>query len=227
MARSADTVAIGYCHAVQVTAGFHHALLGLMLHDTKISRRVTSVLPRQSSVNISNARNWIVRQFLETTTADWLWMLDDDMTFEPDTLDALLTNAHTEKAPIIGGLCFGVNDGQLFTTLYDLTRDDDGRVCTVRYDTFPTDAMFQVAATGAACLLIHRDVLEKIGTRGGPYPWFQETDLNGEPCGEDVTFCLRAGQAGYPIWVNTGVEIGHQKTYVLTHAMYREQRGTQ
>ena len=42
--------------------------------------------------------------------------------------------------------------------------------------------------------------------------------------GEDIAFCLRAGAAGFPIHVNTGVHIGHAKTQILTLDMYDRQR---
>jgi GT2 family glycosyltransferase len=33
--------------------------------------------------------------------------------------------------------------------------------------------------------------------------------------GEDLTFCLRAAAAGYPIHVHTGVQVGHMKSTTL------------
>jgi hypothetical protein len=69
--------------------------------------------------------------------------------------------------------------------------------------------------------------VEKVGGEkfNAVYPWFQETELGGERCGEDVTFCLRAARCGFPIYVHTGVPVGHQKTQVLNIDAYREQRG--
>lgn len=226
MARAKDKVVIGYVHPVEVAVGFHHSLLMLMLRDQATSRRVANVLPRNASANITNARNGIVRDFLESD-ADWLWMVDADMVFEPDTLDRLLDAAHDRSHPIVGGLCYGVHDNRLFPTLYGLS-EHDGVPCVVRFDTFPKDQLFAVDATGAACVLVHRSVLERIGAeRFNPaYPWFQETVLPGteaQVVGEDVTFCFRARALGFPVHVHTGIHVGHQKTYVLTHDMYLQQ----
>jgi hypothetical protein len=94
--------------------------------------------------------------------------------------------------------------------------------------------MYQVAGTGAACLLIHKSVLEQMrdfehprGKRGfnDAYPWFQETEHNGEPVGEDITFCWRAIQLGFPVYVNTAVQLGHVKDRVLTMESYFLSRG--
>jgi hypothetical protein len=232
MARAQDRVVIGYCHPADVGAGFHESLAALIEYNLiKGTGRLSGRIPRYSSANVSNARNWIVREFLEKATADWLLMLDADMTFEPTLLDDLLTNASMTRAPVVGGLCFGVEDGTLFPTLYGVAAgfEDEVGVHTIRYDAFPENAMFQVAATGAACLLIHRSVLEKVrdaqhAAGNLAYPWFQETVFNGAPCGEDVTFCHRVNALGIPVYVDTGVTLGHAKTYILTADMYRAQR---
>jgi len=180
---------------------------------------------RYSSANISNARNGIVRQFLDDTQAEWLWMIDTDMVFEPDTLDRLIAEADPERAPIVGGLCFGIDEGELFPTLYDMRQDEGEQPTMVRYNTFPPNAMFQVIATGAACLLVHRRVFTKLREKyPEPYTWFQEMSFGNQPMGEDITFCLRAGLDGFPVFVHTGVEIGHAKTSILTADMYAKQR---
>jgi hypothetical protein len=231
MARAQDRVVIGYCHPTDVGAGFHESLASLIEYNLiKNTGRMSGRIPRYSSANVSNARNWIVREFLEKATAEWL-MIDADMTFEPTLLDDLLTNASLTRAPVVGGLCFGVEDGTLFPTLYGVAQgweDADG-IHTIRYDEYPRNTMMPVAATGAACLLIHRTVLEKVrdaeAAKGNlAYPWFMEGIFNGAPCGEDVTFCHRVNALGIPVYVDTGVALGHVKAYTLTEDMYRAQR---
>jgi hypothetical protein len=37
---------------------------------------------------------------------------------------------------------------------------------------------------------------------------------------EDITFCLRAGACGFPVYVHTGIEIGHMKEQMLTAELY-------
>ena len=222
--RDRTRVAVGYLHPGQTSALFTNSLIGMLLYDRSREQRICSVLNEWSSANVSQSRNAIVEQML-AGPADWLLFIDSDMEFGPDALDALLHVADPEKAPIVGALCFGMMHGRLFPTIYQLTLQDDGRPVTVRADDYPPNAMVQVAATGAAFLLIHRSVLEAMRPRFNPvFPWFQETDLAGHPCGEDLTFCLRAGQLGIPVWVNTGVQIGHHKTQVLTEELFRSQQ---
>jgi hypothetical protein len=151
MASSTDRVVVGYCKPGTVHAAFHESLLNLMVYDAATDRRIIAGGGRiavQSSANISGARNQIVKQFLDESDADWLWMLDTDMTFAPETLERLLEHADVEKAPIVGGLCFGIDDGWLFPTLYDLADMGSGDgLQVVRYNEWPPNAMFQVAAT--------------------------------------------------------------------------------
>lgn len=225
----AGRVVIGYCHPTEVSAFFHESVLGLVMYDLNHNQRVVNGggrIERYSSANITNSRNGIVRSFLDDTPAEWLFMVDADMKFDPDLVDRLVDAAQTHQAPIVGGLCFGVADGALFPTLYQLVQDEgDAHPHMVRYNDFPVDEMFQVTATGAACLLIHRSVLVAMREKyPEPYPWFQEMVLGDGPMGEDVTFCLRAGVLGFPVFVHTGIHVGHAKVHVLTHDMYRLQR---
>jgi len=231
------TVAFGYVHPDQVSVLFHTSFLQTVLYDKATSNRIVGGAAKFSSANISNARNDVVREFLAMPSRpDWLWMVDTDMEWAPDAVERLLQSAYdddgTIKAHVVGGLCFGVHDGQLWPTLYALDYDE-GELGVFRYNDYPRperadeDCMFQVAATGAAFLLIHRSVLEQMAERefNKTYPWFQEMELQGKPCGEDFTFCLRAGQLEHPVWVNTAVRIGHHKSYVLKESMFLEQRG--
>jgi len=34
-------------------------------------------------------------------------------------------------------------------------------------------------------------------------------------CSEDVAFCRNLKEAGYPVWVNTKIRVGHEKTLVI------------
>lgn len=236
---STDKVVLGYCAGPDVAREFHRSVVDLLFYDASAvgGHRLQDgggVIEWESGVNVASARNAICEKFLAKSTAPWLWMIDTDMVFKPDTLERLLLEADPERAPIVGGLCFGVDKGQYFPTLYDLTGTEDD-VQFVRYDEWKPDAMMQVFATGAACLLVHRTALEAIRNFQPPhrdkpgfsdaFPWFQETDFNGRCMGEDITFCLRAGTAGLPVYVNTAVQLGHMKTHSLTIDGYLGQRG--
>lgn len=226
-----DAVIIGYLHpADSVGAKFNKSLLDLIVRDSFQPKRVVAgKLDMTSGANIVTARNTVVRDFLATDAA-WLWLIDADMSFPPDTLDALLDVADAKDRPIVGGLCFKVtqvgNEAPYGTpTLYGLNDMTPPR--TVIYHDFPPDTLLQVAATGAACLLVHRRVLEAMRDSGNwprPWVWFAETLYReyDDVLSEDITFCLRAGSLGFPIFVHTGIEIGHTKTIDFNVATFRK-----
>lgn len=233
-----EKVVIGYLHPGTVHAAFMESVLDLLVYDVAFHQRIVNGggrLATQAGANLSGPRNGIVKRFLDYGKADWLWMVDTDMTFAPDTVERLLEFADPDTAPIVGGLCFGFDDkGEIQPTLFGLLGDPESPQ-VVRYREWQPDAMFQVAATGAACLLIHKTALERIrdiqipgrATAGfnDAFQWFQEVEHDGQPVSEDITFCWRAGLAGLPIYVNTGVQLGHIKDRELTMDAYFAQRG--
>lgn len=208
---------IGYIHPGTVRAEFCASLLAVCMEG---ETPVRSVIAVGSGPNISHARNMVARQFLEDRQADWLFMCDTDMWFGSGTIDRLTAAAHPLDRPVMGALCFSQNTddpaGEPYSTMYELA-ERDGELAFVRYKRWPEDATVQVAATGAAALLIHRTVLETVAKTSGDKaaPWFRESVTGSALMGEDLTFCLRCAAAGIPVHVHTGVRVGHMKTTML------------
>ena len=77
---------------------------------------------------------------------------------------------------------------------------------------------FTVDYTGFGWLLIKKGVFEHEGL---PYPWFApkmqvfESGEVQDMCGEDVSFCLDAIEAGFEIWCDPRIRVGHEKTRVI------------
>lgn len=215
----ADAAVLGYVHPGWVRAEFAASVLSVCLEG---ATRIRTVLALESGPNISTARNLLVNNFLEDyPDVPWLLMADTDMWFGADTVDRLIAAADPAARPIVGGLCFhgNANGGAPHATMYELTEPAPGKLAFKRYKTWPEDAVVRVSGTGAACLLMHRDALEAVRKASGDEaaPWFRESAI-GAPLslmGEDLTFCLRAGAAGIPIHVATGVKAGHMKTTML------------
>jgi hypothetical protein len=199
-------VVLAYIHPGQTSGYFTQSLVNLLMYDQATDRRVVGCLNEWSSANVSTARNSLTRRFLDEYDADWLLWIDADMAFEHDALPRLLASADADERPIVGGLCFGAHFGALFPTIYQYRDRDDGRVRTIRVNDYPLETLVRCAGTGAAFVMIHRRVLAAMRDHGfnAAFPWFQETELAGQPAGEDLTFCIRAGILGFPIFVDTG-----------------------
>lgn len=233
---SDDKAIVGYLHPGMVHAGFVRSLINLIAHDGTRSRRLCDgggVIEHQAGANLSGPRNDLVRAFLKQR-AEWLLMVDADMTFPPDALDRLIDKADRDERPIVGGLCFGLEaDGAHTPTLFDVAQGSDGLPQVVRHRDYPPDALVRVAGTGAAFLLVHRGVFERFDAHqpepattafSRVYPYFAETEYFGKPIGEDLTFCFRAGFLGIPVHVDTGCLIGHLKIRQLDAATFAAQR---
>ena len=218
----------------QVAAAFCDAWTSLTRYDA--GKRICGDIHLQSGPRIAEARSQIVDHFLQHPPyqeAEWLWMLDSDMTFQPDTLERLMEVADRDEAPIVGGLCFGGGLHRMFPTIYRGVQEDGG-VAIEPMDDYPRDQLVKVAATGAACLLVHRDVFVAMGQafgtnsdgRPNPYPWFSEglCDWKGRPYGEDTAFCMRAQQLGFPVFVDTRIKLGHVKSMEITEELYDQWR---
>lgn len=226
--RPSDTVVLATIHPGNVSAYFFTGVATTLMADLTGPKRIGGFLQEWSSANVSEARNKLTGAFLDefANRADWLLWIDSDMSFTPDDVYQLLAAADPDKTPVLGGLCFGMASGKLWPTLWHLAEDPDGEPVTVRVDDYPPDVIFPVAATGGAFLLIHRRVLQAVKDRAfnRTFPWWQETEMNGRPVGEDITFCLRCLSVGIPVHVHTGVRIGHHKSIVLMEPMFLAQK---
>jgi hypothetical protein len=157
---------------------------------------------------------------------DWLFWVDTDMGFAPDTLYRLLSVADPVQRPVVGALCFAsrqfAHDGmsgyrtQPLPTLYDWREGDDGVPRFTSVPLYPVNTLVQTPATGSACLVIHRSVFERIGEKMGP-TWYDRTPgTDGRLLGEDISFCIRAAALEIPIHVHTGVRTTHYKAQWLS-----------
>ena len=74
----------------------------------------------------------------------------------------------------------------------------------------------EVDATGTGCVLFDLKVFENID-----YPWFQEIiGEDGKPIGEDINFYSKAKEAGYQVFVDPSLKVGHLSTLEITEEMY-------
>ena len=77
---------------------------------------------------------------------------------------------------------------------------------------------FTVDYTGFGWVLIKKGVFEHVDMK---YPWFApkmqvfESGAVQDMCGEDVSFCLDAMDAGFEIWCDPRIRVGHEKTRVI------------
>ena len=217
--RDPKSVVIAYIHPGQVSSYFCESMLATVLWDVWAAKppRITNIYQEWSSANVSASRNIVTQRFLDRNDADWLLWIDADMQWSPLDVDVLLDTADPKTMPVIGGLCFGMAHGSPAPTIYHFA-EIDGNLTTIRMQHYERNAIFQVAATGAAFLLIHRSALKAMSSTASTRHSrsSKETQNGTDPVGEDITFCLRLAALGIPVHVHTGVKIGHHKSQVIT-----------
>jgi GT2 family glycosyltransferase len=146
-----------------------------------------------------NRRN-IVRLALERE-AEWVWFVDDDMLFGPYHLMNLL--AH--KKPIVASLYLN-RKPPYFPVAYNRRYEVEGKPYwnPISLEGAPDAGLADIVAAGTGGLLVRTDVF-----RAMEYDiWFKRAGA-----GEDMSFCARAIEAGFPMYVDLGARMGHISTY--------------
>ncbi len=146
-----------------------------------------------SGVDVCGACNTLVRQTLDGPY-DHLWLIGDDHAFGRDTVVRLLEHdvdvvvPHClKRIPPWPHVVFSHRDKDGFYVAADL----------------PEEGLTEIHAAGSAGMLIHRRVLEKIGS-----PWFTPAP-DAEGLNEDLWFCEKVHQAGFKIHCDPAVLLGH------------------
>ena len=225
-----------------VSSEFWVSLVHLREWDFHTNKNIHAWGLMPSGANICKARNEVVKKFLETDEHEWLLLIDTDMTFDEHLLSGLLEAADPEERPVVGALCFMLRSdddntkadprfrrGHLkpFPTLYARGMREDGSVFYGQWPTYPKNRLMEVAATGAACLLIHHTVLEKVEdvqeNKADPFTWFREELVGKERLGEDLSFMNRLWECNVPVYVHTGIKCGHVKATVFDEANFSEE----
>lgn len=218
------SVAVGFLDPGEWSHCFGQSLIDLYLSDAFGSKRMVphgkQLRNNAQAGGIVAGRNEIVSQFLDATECEWLFMVDSDMGFAADTVDRLIKSADAKERPVVGGLCFALRRekpgefyGQKYVvvpTCYELV-DTDVELGFRSLVDYPRDSLFQVAGTGAACLMIHRSALETLRGSYGDI-WFDHiTHPRGVTFSEDLSFCIRLAAAGLPLFIDTSVRTTHDK----------------
>jgi GT2 family glycosyltransferase len=206
----------------QTKGEFTSSLASTVFVDAVTHRRLINYYRLISGVNVAGPRNAVAQTFLDYPgQPEWLFMVDADMSWTPQDFYRLLDLADPVHRPIVGGVCVGMEqvgpECSEYSTLLTVFSVDPVKG-PMRWDTVPDDSLIKCDATGAAFLLVHRSVFEKLKAEDPDrYFWaFEEQEFvwgDGDraPMGEDTTFCLRAMLAGFPCHVHSAIQPKHYK----------------
>jgi len=146
---------------------------------------------------------------------DVLLWIDSDMVFTPDDVETIINHAD----PVVSGICpvdqnraglaryASYQEGTPEGIIYFNTKDNN-------YAEMEKTGLFEVDFAGFAFIAVKRGVFEEI-----EYPWFRhkDIDLDGKQIvtSEDFGMCERIRDAGFKIFADPKVRIGHEKNWVL------------
>jgi hypothetical protein len=221
--KKTEKVTIAFAHDVVVDTEFALSLLELMRQRPE---RIASYHCVEGTGLLTKSRNIVVKHYLDTPgTGEWLLMIDADQRVPVESFDLLIGAADSAKRKVVSGLVFAaVWEGLALRPVPSIFyQTPEGGI--MPYDNYPKNTVVEIAASGAAYLLIHRSVLEKIRENATDdtrdWCWFQDGPIPGNRwLSEDLTFAARLRDAGIKMFAHTGARAGHHKMLWLEEPMY-------
>lgn len=151
------------------------------------------VIVSTKGYNCAENRNYIAAQAVKRKCTH-LFHVDDDMIYEPDTLDKLMES----DKDMVGGL---------YKTKYPEFQD---YVIEYLHSGEIPNKLFECAALGTGLLLIKTEVYKKT-----PQPWYGYIWHDNGMVNESVdwVFCKKARKQGFTLWCDPKVKAKHIGQY--------------
>lgn len=171
------------------------------------------MLAMQMGSLIYNSRNNLATKAIQADV-DYVFWLDSDMEFEPDTLMRMLDVMQKHDLDILTGLYFR-RVVPYTPVLFDkLEMVQDSMFEWSEFQEIP-DHLFEVGGCGFGCVLMKTDPFFDVQSRfGNMFAPIGNT-------GEDLAFCWRARQCGFKVWCDPSIKCGHVG-YVISNGTQYE-----
>ena len=193
----------------QVPAVFAHSLAALnKVGECSVKFNIGSL--------IYHSRNQLATSGIENG-ADYIFWLDSDMVFDPNTLKYMLKvmDEHPE-VDVLTGLYFR-RTPPFSPVLFDKLEMHDDITEWSEFDTIP-DELFEVGGCGFGCVLARTDIFIDVHTKfGNMFAPLGNT-------GEDLAFCWRARQCGFRIFCDPKIQLGHAAHTIVNRDFYESYR---
>ena len=158
----------------------------------------------------ADARNLLAREAIESGADRVLW-IDSDMVFDDDIMIRLGEDLDAGW-DMVCGLYFK-RELPVTPVIYRSIEATTGK-CEV-YADYPRDSLFEIAGCGFGAVMMTTELLTRADSfKTGPFTPLLHLS-------EDLSFCLRAGNAGARIGCDSRVKVGHVGQMVFGENMYR------
>jgi hypothetical protein len=183
-----NKVRIGIGCQDTVKARTFASIIGLML----VSGPDIDGYSMRQGGDIVSARTFCAKEAIEKKSTH-IFFIDSDMEFPPNTLKRLL--AH---------------DKDIITVEYNRRKLPPESVTQPLEEKSETE-LYKARVIGAGCLLIKTSVFEKVAK-----PWFNfgRNSVGEVVIGEDTWFANSARDAGFDVWIDPQLKVGHCGEYI-------------
>ena len=172
------------------------------------------VLAMNAGSLIYTSRNNLATQSIQME-ADYIFWLDSDMVFQPDTLVRMMKTIRENDIDILTGLYFR-RVPPYTPVLFDKL---EMRTKTVldwsEFKSIP-EGLFEVGGCGFGCVLMKTDPFFDIQSYYGTM--FAPMGNNGE----DIAFCIRARERGYKIMCDPSIICGHVGYSIVDDQFFKQ-----
>ena len=188
----------------QVPAPFAQSLAMLnKVGECKLSMQMGSL--------IYTSRNNLAQMAIQMDV-DYVFWLDSDMVFEPDTLARMMKTLEENDYDILTGLYF--RRVPPYTPVLFDKLDIRRNICSwSEFHEIPEEP-FEVGGCGFGCVLMKTDVFYDVQSKHGNM--FAPIANNGE----DIAFCWRARDCGFKIYCDPRIIFGHVSHSIVDEKFY-------
>jgi len=154
--------------------------------------------------NVEQVRN-LIADWVVKGPFDYLFAVDSDISFAPDTLVKMLNHG----VDVVSGIYKQRFEDRHVIEIFE--PNDIGGYVHMPYEKIKDKGLVQVGAIGMGCALIKKKVMVDIG-----YPQFvYRTALDHrDTFSEDLDFCQKATQKGFKIYADSSIICDHTGSFV-------------
>ncbi len=171
----------------------------------------TALVKAHNFIPAAGARNFFCRN-MRDTDADWLLMIDNDMSPGANLLDTI-KHAPEDAMVVVPRFHLWDHDAGTTKLCWGLERDPMVLPGGAGAKGHKIESGFhELTKCGTGAIFIRPALFSKI-----PAPWFWYTinDDQSMVATEDINFCTKVREHGYKIYGNANVEVGHHHTVNL------------
>lgn len=162
---------------------------------------------------IYTSRNSLAQMAIQME-ADYVFWMDSDMVFKPDTLIRMVDTLKKNNLDILTGLYFR-RVPPYTPVLFDQLEMRTKTICAWSEFKQIPDGLFEVGGCGFGCVLMDTGVFLSVQAKHGNM--FAPMGNNGE----DLAFCMRARDCGYKIFCDPSIICGHVGYSIVDDQFFR------